>query len=54
MIDTIDQREKIFNRWIYTIVGQHDQKYRSIASVSIHQSIADYAHLWPPVAKWTS
>jgi hypothetical protein len=45
MIDTIDQREKIFNRWIDTIGGQHDQKYRSIASVSIHRSIADYAHL---------
>ncbi len=46
MIDTIDQREKIYNRWIDTIGGQHDQKYRSIASVSIHRSIANYAHLW--------
>jgi hypothetical protein len=25
MIDTIDQREKIFNRWIDTNGGQHDQ-----------------------------
>ncbi len=46
MIDTIDQREKIFYRWIDTISGQHDQKYRSIASISIYRSIADYAHLW--------
>jgi hypothetical protein len=25
MIDTIDQKEKNFNRWIDTIGGQHDQ-----------------------------
>jgi hypothetical protein len=25
VIDTIDQKEKIFNRWINTIGGQHDQ-----------------------------
>jgi hypothetical protein len=25
MFDTIDQKEKIFNRWIDTIGGQHDQ-----------------------------
>jgi hypothetical protein len=33
MIDTIDQKEQIFNRWIDTIGGQHDQQYRSIASI---------------------
>ncbi len=33
MIDTIDQKEKIFNRWIDTIGGQHDQEYLSIASI---------------------
>jgi hypothetical protein len=43
--------EPIFDRWIDTIGGQHDQKYRSIASVSIHQSIADYVHLW---LRWPS
>ncbi len=49
MINTIDEKEKIFNRWIDTISGQHDQEYRSIASINsigiIHRSIADCAHL---------
>jgi hypothetical protein len=34
-----------FDRWIDTIGGQHDRCYRSIVSVSIHRSIADYAQL---------
>ncbi len=33
MTDTIDQKEKIFNRWIDTIGGQHDQWNRSIVSI---------------------